>query len=91
MILDGLDAQHLVSHNGTAGQAMGRVQEFKYRWPSDGQLLMHSDGLTTSWRLDAYPGIIRRHPSVIAGVLYRDASRGRDDACVVVVRKSAAG
>jgi hypothetical protein len=47
---------------------------------------MHSDGLTTSWSMDAYPGLIRRHPALIAGVLYRDASRGRDDVCVLAGR-----
>jgi hypothetical protein len=65
---------------------MRRVQEFSYPWPSTSTLIMHSDGLTTSWRLDQYPGLLARHPSLIAGVLYRDASRGRDDVCVVVAR-----
>jgi hypothetical protein len=52
--------------------------------------VMHSDGLNTNWSVDTYPGLLRRHPAVIAGVLYRDAARGRDDACVVVGRYMAA-
>ena len=31
------------------------------------------------------PGLPRRHPSLIAGVLYRDFTRGRDDVTVLVV------
>jgi anti-sigma regulatory factor (Ser/Thr protein kinase) len=78
--------QHLVSHNGTAGHNVHRLQEFAYAWPTTGTLVMHSDGITTSWHLDPYPGLTERHPSLLAAVLYRDASRGRDDACVVVAR-----
>ncbi len=47
---------------------------------------MHSDGLGTHWDLDGYPGpAAQRHPALIAGVLYRDFARGRDDATVIVV------
>jgi hypothetical protein len=48
---------------------------------------MHSDGLATHWNLDQYPGLSGRHPSLIAGVLYRDFTRGRDDVTVVVAKK----
>jgi anti-sigma regulatory factor (Ser/Thr protein kinase) len=76
----------MVSHNGTAGFQAPRFQEFSYPLPEEWLLVMHSDGLTTSWNLNEYPGLRRHHPSVIAGVLYRDASRNRDDVCVVVAK-----
>lgn len=82
--------QFMVSHNGTAGHAARRFQQFDYALPPDGVVIMHSDGLSTSWNFKMYPGLLRRHPSVIAGVLYRDSSRGRDDVCVVVWRGRAA-
>jgi hypothetical protein len=50
-------------------------------------LVMHSDGLATHWNLDQYPGLVGRRPSLIAGVLYRDFARGRDDVTVVVAKK----
>ncbi|MCW5976576.1 MAG: SpoIIE family protein phosphatase [Bryobacteraceae bacterium] len=83
--LGGPKPQYLLSHNGTAGHHSTRIQEFDYPLPDPGLVVMHSDGLVSSWTLDAYPGLQRRHPAVVAGVLYRDASRGRDDVCVVVV------
>jgi anti-sigma regulatory factor (Ser/Thr protein kinase) len=86
VLLGGARAQFMVSHNGTAGLEARRFQEFDYPLPPEGAIVMHSDGLTTSWSMDAYPGLIRRHPALIAGVLYRDASRGRDDVCVLVGR-----
>jgi anti-sigma regulatory factor (Ser/Thr protein kinase) len=82
-------ARSLVSHNGIAGHEMRKVQEFLYDWPEDSLLVMHSDGLSARWDLSRYPGLASRHPSVVAGVLYRDFSRGRDDALVVVVRAAA--
>jgi anti-sigma regulatory factor (Ser/Thr protein kinase) len=88
-IISGSVTQHLVSYSGTAGQAIRKVKAFTYPWPSGALLLMHSDGIHTNWRLDAYPGLAAKRPSLIAGVLYRDARRGRDDACIVVVRGKA--
>ena len=76
----------MVSHNGTAGFHIPRLQEFLYPLPEEALIIMHSDGLATNWNLDHYPGLRRRHPSIIAGVLYRDASRNRDDVCVVAAR-----
>lgn len=83
---DGSRQQNLVSHNGTVGHQIRKVQEFIYDWPEDSLLLMHSDGLSTQTRLDGYPGLTARHPTLMTGVLYRDFSRGRDDATVVVIR-----
>ena len=40
-----------------------------------------------SWSLDDYPGLAGRDPSLLAGVLYRDHDRGRDDVTVVALRE----
>lgn len=80
--------RRLVSQNGTAGHSAGRIDEFSYPWPPGGLLVLHSDGLATHWDLERYPGLARRHPGLIAGVLYRDFTRGRDDVTVIVARES---
>jgi anti-sigma regulatory factor (Ser/Thr protein kinase) len=79
--------QSLVSQNGIAGHAASRFQEFSYPVPPRSVVVLHSDGLGTHWNVGSYPGLLTRHPSLIAGVLYRDASRRRDDVTVVVVRE----
>jgi anti-sigma regulatory factor (Ser/Thr protein kinase) len=76
----------MVSHNGTAGYEFPRLQEFTYPLQDETLVVMHSDGLQSFAGLDAYPGLRRRDPAVIAGVLYRDLARQRDDICVVVSR-----
>jgi hypothetical protein len=79
-----------VSLNGSAGhEGRRRIQEFTYPWPDDALLIAHSDGLITRWRLDVYPGLEQRHPGIIAGMLYRDARRERDDVTVVAMRVAA--
>jgi len=78
--------QHLVSHNGIAGHAMRRLQEFTCPWPAGSLIVLHSDGVAAQWSLDRYAGLLLHRPDVIAGVLYRDFRRQRDDATVVVAR-----
>jgi anti-sigma regulatory factor (Ser/Thr protein kinase) len=82
--------RHLVSHNGTAGHTVRRIDEFAYPWSKDAVLVKHSDGLGTHWDLDRYPGLISRSPSLIAAVLYRDFNRGRDDVSVLVATETRA-
>lgn len=77
----------MVSYNGTVGHEVRKIQEFVYQWKKEALLIMHSDGLGTQWRLDHYPGLTSKHPSLIAGVLYRDFNRVRDDVTVLVVRE----
>lgn len=74
----------LVSMNGTVGHSVGRIQQFSYPWPADGTLIMHSDGIATRWNVEHYPGLTSRHPALLAGVLFRDYCRKRDDATILV-------
>ncbi|WP_375769942.1 ATP-binding protein/SpoIIE family protein phosphatase [Archangium gephyra] len=87
VVAPGGTIQRLVSMNGTLGHQAPRMQQFSYPWSVGSTLVMCSDGLATQWRLDAYPGLLARHPSLVAGVLYRDFARGRDDATVLVARE----
>jgi hypothetical protein len=81
------DQRNLVSHNGTVGHNVRRVQEFGFQFGPGTLLVMHSDGVDTRWNLATdYPGLAARHPGLIAGVLYRDHDRGRDDVTVLVLR-----
>ena len=75
----------LVSHNGTLGYQVRRVQQFEYPVNGDSLLIMHSDGLSARWDLNEQAGLRQHHPAVIAATLYRDHMRGKDDATVVVV------
>jgi len=79
-------SHQMVSHNGTLGHEVRKIQEFRYPWPERGLLIMHSDGLSRRSDPHSYPGLPARHPGLIAGVLYRDLRRADDDAAIVAVK-----
>ena len=87
-IVSATETRSMVSHNGTVGHEVRKIQEFQYDWPAGALVIMQSDGLQTHWRLDRYPGLAVRDPALIAGVLYRDFTRGRDDVTVLAVRQA---
>lgn len=87
-LVDSDTTRSMVSHNGIVGHEIHSVVEFTYPWQAARTLVLHSDGLQARWRLDAYPGLLARHPAIIAGVLYRDFQRGRDDVTVLVARQT---
>jgi len=79
--------RHLLSHPGIVGHDMKTLREVPYELGPNALLLLYSDGITTHWSLDSYEGLLSRDPTLIAGVVYRDHSRRRDDATVVVLRE----
>lgn len=87
VMYSGASNVHLVSLNGTAGVEARKISHFSYTWKPGAVLIMHSDGLQTQWGLERYPGVIRHSASVIAGILFRDYNRGRDDVTVLAVRR----
>jgi anti-sigma regulatory factor (Ser/Thr protein kinase) len=80
-------ASSLVSRAGIVGHSARHVREFTYPWWDHGLLILHSDGLSSHWALEPYPGLTRKDPSLIAGVLYRDFARRLDDVVVLVARE----
>ncbi len=74
--------------NGTLGTGLPRIREYTQPWVIGSVLVMHSDGVKTHWNHEDYPGLTRRHPGLVAGLLYRDFRRERDDVTVMVVRQA---
>lgn len=72
--------------NGTVGTQLPRLQSFDHAVEPGALVVLHSDGLGSKWDLARYPGLLRKPAAIIAGALYRDAHRDRDDATVVVLR-----
>ena len=75
----------LASHPGIVGGQYRKAQPFDYAHVNGQLLIMYSDGLQSRWNLQDYPGLVHRHPAVIAAILHRDFCRGRDDVTVLVV------
>lgn len=86
-LVEGETRKQLISHNGTVGHNMRKVQDFTVPWPQGALYIMCSDGISTQWDLSHYPGLTACHPALVAGIIYRDFTRVRDDATIVVARQ----
>jgi anti-sigma regulatory factor (Ser/Thr protein kinase) len=86
VLVTGNEVRRMASYNGTAGHIAPRIREFAYPFSSKPLVILHSDGLSARWEIDAYPGLAASHPSLVAGMVFRDHRRGRDDATVVAMR-----
>jgi anti-sigma regulatory factor (Ser/Thr protein kinase)/serine/threonine protein phosphatase PrpC len=82
----GQKARAMVSHNGTVGHVVSRVQEFTFPWKPNDLLVMHSDGVSSHWDVEKFPGLLGREPALIASIIHEQAVRGRDDATVLTAR-----
>lgn len=84
-LVDPTRSRGMASHPGIVGVQFRRAQVFDYADARGQLLVMYSDGLQSRWNLMNYPGLVHRHPAIVAAVLHRDYSRGRDDVTVLVI------
>jgi anti-sigma regulatory factor (Ser/Thr protein kinase)/serine/threonine protein phosphatase PrpC len=76
----------LIPTNGMLGGRLGKLRVWTHAWAAGATLVMTSDGLSETWDINSYPGLLGRSPQLLAGVLMRDYAREADDATVLVVR-----
>jgi anti-sigma regulatory factor (Ser/Thr protein kinase) len=87
-MINGTETKRIATDNGIVGHVISRPRELVHSCQTDTVVVLHSDGLTASWQADRYPGLMQHHAALIAGVLYRDCKRGRDDSLIVVIRRT---
>ena len=73
-----------VNFNGIVGINLNRFKMFQYPWSSQNIIIISSDGISQKYEVESYPGLLDKHPVVIADVLFRDFSREIDDATIFV-------
>lgn len=78
---DGQGPAQIDGRPGPMAQAQGA-------WPRHSLLVLHGDDLAWPWTLEALPGLLERHPSIVAAVLHRDFSRTPGSGCVLACRRS---
>jgi anti-sigma regulatory factor (Ser/Thr protein kinase) len=79
-------SQSMVSHNGTLGHQMRKVQQFEYAYVPGDLLMMQSDGLSTHSKKGLPSSLLLQPPMVIAPLIFAEQLRGRDDATLLVNR-----
>lgn len=75
-----------ISANGTLGARLGKMKVWSYPWADGATVVLASDGLSATWDIGDYPGLLAKSPQLLAGVLLRDYGRDSDDATVLVAR-----
>jgi len=78
--------RRMVSYDGTMGHVASRIRGLTYRFEAPPLVLLHSDGIRVRWDLNDYPGLSESHPALVAGVLFRDFRRSRDDASIMALK-----
>jgi len=82
---DGTARRTLIGH-GTAGLAVRTPVQTSTPVPAGSVVVLHTDGLLSSWDLRGSSRAVGTSPAVLAGVLLRDFERGTDDTGVLVIR-----
>ncbi|MHB1586076.1 MAG: hypothetical protein ACYCRH_00945 [Acidiferrobacteraceae bacterium] len=90
-ILQGFGKQTIRITPGVIGQVHGSLELSESHWPYGALFMSASDGLRASWDPASVPGLLRRHPQLIAYFMGQTAGRISDDKSLLVVRNSAAG
>lgn len=81
--------QSLLSQHGIVGAGqLRKLHELPYDMREGSMLVLASDGLSTSWKLEKTPGLRTRHPALVAAGLYLLHRRGRDDTTVLALRRT---
>ena len=84
----GTDSKHLLSVEGIVGYRLRAARTHTVPWEPTAVAILYTDGVSGRWGPSKYPGLLSRHPSLIASVLFRDHARDTDDATIVVARRS---
>jgi anti-sigma regulatory factor (Ser/Thr protein kinase) len=87
-IVSGVTDRSVLTQHGTAGLQIRRPEESTTTWPPHALLVVHSDGIESRWSAQRLMPVLGRDPTLVAAILMRDHCRGRDDATVVVMRRS---
>lgn len=85
-LMSGPERRGLAVRRGVVGLNAPRPLVKQHPWGPDAMLVMHSDGLSTSWGREELPGLARLPAPDAARRLFAQHSKPNDDAVVVVVK-----
>jgi anti-sigma regulatory factor (Ser/Thr protein kinase) len=77
--------------SGTAGLAVRTPVQTSTPVPAGSAVVLHTDGLLSSWDLKGRGRVVSSPPGVLGAVLLRDFERGTDDTGVLVLKPAATG
>lgn len=85
----GQHARQHVNQDGVIGYIMAEPKDARYPFAARDVLIMHSDGLSSRFEPELFPGMDERSCGDIAEALMQRYARSTDDASCVVVKRQA--
>lgn len=83
----GIAHKNYMSYNGALGLTIpNSLKESIFSAEKHQHLVMTSDGIRSRWELGKYPSILKYDVRLMAAVLYKDFTRGNDDASVLIAK-----
>ncbi len=79
---------NLMVRRGVVGGNAPKPVVTEHHWDASYLLILHSDGVKSSWRWDDFVMLANKPANAIAQALLQALNRDDDDATVVVVRNS---
>jgi len=86
-IVSGVEDRTLLTQHGTAGVRIRTPEEVRFDWPPHALIAVCTDGVETRWKSELLHPVLGHDPSLVAAMLVRQHSRGRDDTTVAVLRR----
>jgi anti-sigma regulatory factor (Ser/Thr protein kinase)/serine/threonine protein phosphatase PrpC len=85
-VFGSVEPMNFAVRRGIVGVSAPNPAVTQHRWQPHYLLILHSDGLTTSWRWEDFPGLRRASASVMARRLLQALAKDDDDATILVVK-----
>lgn len=86
-VYTGVAYKNYMSYNGAVGLNIPKsMNQTTYTMEKNQHLVMVSDGIRSRWDLLRYGSILKHDSMVFASALYKDFSRGTDDASVLIAK-----
>ena len=83
----GIEYRTYMAYNGTVGLNIPTsMKATAIPLERNQHLIMCTDGIMTRWQLNRYPYAFKYDPFIVAGAIYKDFSRGTDDASVFIAK-----
>jgi len=86
-VVSGVDDRTVLGQHGTAGITIRTPEEVTSAWPPHALIVICTDGIETRWKPELLRPVLQSDPGIVAALILRDHSRGRDDATVAVLRR----
>lgn len=89
-LIGGAERFSPIVRRGVIGMNAPRPVCSEHPWTASDILIMHSDGLRSSWKWDDFSDLTHREPAIIASRLLTALGKMEDDATIIIARRAIA-